>query len=109
MSAARTGSCEPHSLNSPPPLTTHCCLIRVVSNECHNGVIALDLPVDAPVDELVASVCQSLVFIPIWAIYTNRSVIGYPKRFIIGWTIRYDILSLILKEDGNARIVPVFP
>ena len=109
MSATRTGTCGAPLIEFPALLTAHCCLIRGVSNECHNGVVVLDLPVDALVDELVAGVCQSLVFIPIWATYTNRSVIGYPKRFIIGWTISYDILSLILKEDGNARIVPVFP
>ena len=39
MSATRTGPCGPPLIEFPDLLTTHCCFVTEVSNECHNGVV----------------------------------------------------------------------
>ena len=64
MPATRTGPCRAPLFEFPGLLTPHCCFVREVSNECHNGVVVLDLPVDALVDELVAGVCKRLALVP---------------------------------------------
>ena len=63
MPVTRTGPCRAPLIEFSDLLTTHCRFVREVSNECHNGVVALDLPVDALVDELVAGVCKRLALV----------------------------------------------
>ncbi len=64
MPAKRTGPCRAPHFEFPDLLTTHCCFVIEGSNECHRGVVVLDLQVDSLVDELVAGVCKRLALVP---------------------------------------------
>ena len=90
MPVTRTGPCRAPLIEFPDLLTTHCCFVREVSNECHNGVVVLDLPVDAFVDELVASICQSLALVSVSDINPDHirmigeNLVRHPMEILLG-------------------------
>ena len=94
MPATRTSSCRAPLIEFPDLLTAHYCLVREVSNECHNGVVVLDLPVDALVDELVAGVCKRLALVPVSNIkpdhigVVGENLVCHPMEIMLGFDHR---------------------
>ena len=90
MTATRTGPCSAPLVEFLDLLTSHCCLVGKVSNECHNGVVVLDLPVDAVVDEFVAGICQSLALVPIPDVkpdhigMVSKNLVCHPVEIVLG-------------------------
>ena len=102
MPATRTGPCRAPLFEFPGLLTTHCCFVREVSNEWHNGVVVLDLPVDALIDELVADVCKSLALVPVSDIKPDHI------RMISKKLVRHP-MEIMLSLPVNVRVnVPYF-
>jgi hypothetical protein len=93
MSATRTGPCGAPLIEFPDLLTAQRRLVREVSNECHNGVVVLDLPVDALVNELVAGVCKGSALVPVSDIKPDyirmigKDLVRHPMEIMLGLTI----------------------
>ena len=90
MAATRTGPCRAPLFEFPDLITTQSCFVREVSNECHNGVVVLDLPVDTLVDELVACVCKSLALVSVFDINPDHirmigeNLVRHPMEILLG-------------------------
>ena len=90
MPVTRTGPCRAPLIEFSDLLTTHCRFVREVSNECHNGVVVLDLPVDTLVDELVACVCKSLALVSVSDINPDHirmigeNLVRHPMEILLG-------------------------
>jgi hypothetical protein len=90
--ATRTGPCRA-LIEFPDLLTAQRRLVRAVSNECHNGVVVSDLPVDALVDELVAGVCKRLALLPVSDIRPDyirmigKNLVCHPMEIMLSLTI----------------------